>query len=144
MTKQQNFSLPVWYQQGLSFSCTGCGKCCTGSPGVVWITEEEILTIGEFLKISPEDVKKKYIRKMGDRLALLEQPPKNQEFDCIFLQEKKCTVYPVRPKQCQTFPWWKENLKSQTEWEEVSQMCEGINHIDAPLFSAAEIQTLMD
>lgn len=133
--------LSVWYQEGLSFSCTGCGKCCTGSPGAVWVTEEEMIAIGEFLGISMEEVKDKYTRMLGNRRALKEQPPKNGDFDCIFLEENKCRIYAARPKQCKTYPWWKENLTSKEAWEEQAQMCEGINHPDAPLFSLEEIES---
>lgn len=129
-----------WYQNGLSFKCTGCGKCCTGSPGVVWVTENEIQLIAKFLNISPEEVFAKHIRKLGDRLALNEQKPKNNQFDCTFLKGKQCEIYPVRPKQCQTFPWWTENLKSPEAWNEAAEYCEGINHPDAPLISLGEIK----
>ena len=128
-----------WYQTGLSFKCTGCGKCCTGSPGVVWVTEKEIELIAEFLGLSVQETLTKHTRKLGDRLALKEQPPKNGQFDCTFLKGKQCEIYPLRPKQCQTFPWWGENLKSPEAWAEAGESCEGINHPDAPLISLGEI-----
>ena len=31
-----------WYADGLSFTCTQCGNCCTGGPGYVWISDMEI------------------------------------------------------------------------------------------------------
>ena len=129
-----------WYQTGLSFKCTGCGKCCTGSPGAVWVTENEIELIAQFLNISKEEVYAKHIRTLGDRLALTEQKPKNGQYDCTFLKGKQCDIYSVRPKQCKTFPWWTENLKSPEAWAEAAESCEGINHPDAPLISLGEIR----
>ena len=38
-----------WYRYGLSFECTQCGNCCTGGPGFVWVEEEEIRAIADFL-----------------------------------------------------------------------------------------------
>ena len=32
----------LWYADGLKFSCTGCGNCCTGSAGFTWVSEDEI------------------------------------------------------------------------------------------------------
>ena len=32
----------VWFKKGLRFECTGCGDCCTGAPGFVWVNSEEI------------------------------------------------------------------------------------------------------
>ena len=31
-----------WFDQGLTFTCQQCGNCCTGGPGYVWISDEEI------------------------------------------------------------------------------------------------------
>ena len=31
-----------WYAGGLRFTCTGCGDCCTGAPGYVWVNQQEI------------------------------------------------------------------------------------------------------
>jgi Fe-S-cluster containining protein len=44
--------------------------------------------------------------------------------DCIFW-DQGCTIYPVRPRQCRTFPFWPENLESPQAWEEVRRTCHG-------------------
>ena len=41
-----------WYKDGLRFTCTQCGDCCTGEPGYVWVTEEEMKQIAEYRGIS--------------------------------------------------------------------------------------------
>src|SRR2546428_221024 len=38
-----------WYQDGLRFRCTRCGNCCTGAPGFVWVNDEEIAAIADYL-----------------------------------------------------------------------------------------------
>lgn len=78
----------------------------------------------------------RYIRKVGERYALLEMP---KTYDCVFLKEKRCTIYQVRPKQCRTFPWWPQTLKSQEDWIAASKQCEGI-HPHAPKVPLAVIQ----
>jgi Fe-S-cluster containining protein len=35
----------------LNFTCTQCGNCCSGEPGYVWVTKEEIRRIAEFLSL---------------------------------------------------------------------------------------------
>lgn len=130
----------VWYQQGLKFKCTGCGQCCTGSPGYVWVTPEEISQMAQLLNISEEDFSKKYTRKAHGRIALIEKRDLKGNYDCVFLKERKCTLYEARPKQCRTYPWWKENLSSPEEWQETAAICEGINHPEAPLISLSTIQ----
>lgn len=94
--------------------------------------------MAEFLGISPEECVRKYCRLVGGRLSLKERP---KTYDCVFLAGKRCTIYSVRPQQCRTFPWWKENLASKESWEEAAQQCEGINHPDAPLISFEEISS---
>src|SRR3989304_3198067 len=126
-----------WYKDGLRFKSTGCGKCCTGSPGYVWINESEIQALSEFLNITPEEFVRRYTHKLGGRLSLKEDPI---NFDCVFLKDNRCTVYNDRPQQCRTFPWWKENLKSRQAWEETAMRCEGIGHSDSPLISLEELE----
>lgn len=118
-----------WYSKGLNFKCTGCGKCCTGAPGYIWITEGEIVEMADFLNITIKDFSRKYLRRVGNRYSLLER---SKTYDCVFLKDKKCEVYPVRPTQCRTFPFWPHLLKSQENWESAASYCEGI-HPDAPI-----------
>jgi uncharacterized protein len=131
----------TWYEKGLRFQCTQCGKCCTGSPGYVWVEEKEIEAMAEFLKISTEVFMKRYVRKVGAKYSLREDP---RTFDCVFLKGKKCDVYGARPKQCRTYPWWKENLSTPAAWEEASKVCEGIDQRDARLYTLEEIQKTLD
>lgn len=125
-----------WFSKGLRFSCTGCGKCCTGSPGYVWVTPEEIANIASHLKLSIDEFAQKYVRQIGERYSLTEHP---KTFDCAFLKENKCQIYSVRPKQCRTFPWWLQNVRSEKEWQEAASYCEGINHPDAPIVDSEKI-----
>jgi Fe-S-cluster containining protein len=126
-----------WYQSGLKFKCTECGKCCTGGPGYVWIDVSEAANIASFLKISTEQFMARYTRLTFGRIALLEKQP---TFDCIFLKDKKCQIYAARPHQCRRFPWWKENLQSPESWSQAAQHCEGINHPEAPLINLETIE----
>lgn len=93
--------------------------------------------MAHFLKLSVEEFSQRYLRQIGKRYALKDLPRKN--WDCVFLEGKQCKLYTVRPKQCQTFPWWQENLKSPEAWAEAAKCCEGIRD-DAPLFSLEEIE----
>jgi Fe-S-cluster containining protein len=134
----------LWYKKGLKFKCTECGACCTGTPGYVWASPEEIVEMAQFLKITQEEFLRRYTRQVGGRIALLERRQPNGDFDCIFLKERKCSLYQARPKQCRTYPWWNENLTSPAAWQEAAEICEGIDHPDAPLISLGEIQRKID
>ncbi len=127
-----------WFENGLRFKCTGCGKCCTGSPGYVYLSLEDLKRLSAHFHLTEEDFLKKYARQIDDQYALLDRPG---TYDCIFLRDNKCTVYDARPTQCRTFPWWIHNLRNPEDWEEAAKRCEGINHPEAPLVPSLHIQT---
>lgn len=136
-SSEKSQSLP-WYKEGLRFKCTECGKCCTGTSGFVWITEDEMMGMAQALKMSLSSFKKQYTRQRDNRYALTERK-NGANYDCIFLEGKKCSLYMARPKQCRTFPWWRENLNSKECWEQAAEECEGINDA-APVVSFEEIE----
>ncbi len=128
-----------WYKDGLCFTCTQCGDCCTGFEGYVWVTREDVRRLGEFLGYSEERMMRRYIRQVGRRLSLVEKP----NFDCVFWETGKgCTVYEARPPQCRNFPFWKENIRSKSSWEEVITECPGVKKGDGRHYSAEEILSL--
>lgn len=47
--------------------------------------------------------------------------------DCTFLdpQTRCCRVYPVRPAQCQTWPFWRSNVATPDDWEKTCEACPG-------------------
>lgn len=112
-----------WYKEGLQFSCTGCGNCCTGPAGYVWVSESEIAQIAEFRKQSVGEIKIFHTRLVGANFSLTEFA----NGDCTFLDPatRRCTVYSARPTQCRTWPFWRSNLRSQDAWEKMRQSCPG-------------------
>lgn len=138
MDANEGASALPWYKDGLRFKCTECGKCCTGAPGFVWVTEEEIEDMAEALKMPTQTFMIKYVRRRDNRYALNEIKVKDDEYACVFLKDKKCTLYHNRPKQCRTFPWWQHNLNSPRSWQLAAGECEGINE-QAPLLPYSQI-----
>ncbi len=116
-----------WYAAGLSFECTQCGNCCSGEPGFVWATKEEIRRISEFLGRDDGWLSKTHLRRVGLRHSLTEKP----DGDCIFLKRENgksmCGIYPVRPLQCRTWPFWTNLLRNSDSWNEAAKSCPGIN-----------------
>ncbi|MBS0625760.1 MAG: YkgJ family cysteine cluster protein [Verrucomicrobia bacterium] len=126
-----------WFQEGLRFKCTGCGACCTGSPGYVYLSDPDLENLARHFGLSIEEFGRRYTRLVDGQIALLDKPG---SADCIFLKENKCSAYEARPVQCKTFPWWVHNLREPKDWEEAAERCEGINHPDAPLVAAETIE----
>jgi Putative zinc- or iron-chelating domain len=90
--------------QGKRFTCTGCADCCTGkvASGEVWLNDAEGAAIALHLGISfdafLQRYTKNYARRPGWRLLKLQGGSQ----DCIFLKDKLCTIYGVRPLQVPT------------------------------------------
>ena len=121
---------PPWYAGGLAFECIQCGRCCSGpEEGHVWVSNAEIDRITEFLKTSGPHARRLFLRRVGGRNSLVEGP---RSRDCVFLQQdglghRGCRIYPVRPMQCRTWPFWASNLATPECWCEATARCPGIN-----------------
>jgi len=134
-----------WFKDGLRFKCTGCGKCCTGSSGYVFLSPHDIEVMARHCEISVQEFIDLYTRIIDGQLCLLDAPRTDE---CIFLRDKQCTVYQARPIQCRTFPWWLHTIKNEEAWQAAAHDCEGINHPDAPIIEgnhiAVECMTYVD
>lgn len=130
-----------WYKEGLAFKCTECGKCCQGSPGYIWVSQQEIEAIASELKISLKDFMMQYVRQIGNKYSLRELP--REKYSCIFLKDQQCSIYSTRPKQCRTYPYWSEVLKSKDTWDQEAKTCEGISK-EHPTVSFEDIQKKLE
>ena len=108
---------------GLRFTCSACGDCCTGEPGNVWVNTEEIAALAAALDLSVSDFEREYVRKIGSRRSLFER----FDGDCVLFDpaSRRCTVYQARPTQCRTWPFWPANVESREAWEQTCAACPG-------------------
>jgi hypothetical protein len=113
-----------WYVDGLRFGCTACGKCCHNhGDGYehVFSTRSERKAIAAHLGISLRSFERRYCHRVAGRLSFV-----GQGDACVFLEEGLCAIYPLRPKQCRTFPFWPELLEDRETWErDVAAFCPG-------------------
>jgi hypothetical protein len=125
-----------WYEDGLRFQCTGCGDCCTGAPGFVWVNKREIAAMAEQLDVDVETFEARYVRVIGIRKSLVER----RNGDCILFDKKtrKCTVYESRPRQCRMWPFWRSNLRTSEDWAQTCRDCPGSG--TGRLYSLDEIE----
>jgi Fe-S-cluster containining protein len=111
-----------WYHSGLHFTCTRCGHCCTGEPGYVWVDDADLAAIAAHRGETLEEVKGLYTRWTARGRTLREKT----NGDCVFYdQQAGCTVYPVRPPQCRTWPFWESNVGTPEAWHQTCEVCPG-------------------
>jgi len=115
----------VWYENGLRFSCTRCGNCCRnhGAYTYVYLAQADVSAIARHLGLAEPEFLARHCQIEDGYVSLRMDAPA-----CPFLEPgNTCAIYPVRPKQCATWPFWKENLRRET-WEgEVKADCPGID-----------------
>ncbi|MCP4146877.1 MAG: YkgJ family cysteine cluster protein [bacterium] len=127
-----------WYDNGLRFQCTGCGKCCCNHSEYtyVYLIKKDIEAIARFLKLSIPDFLKKHCTRQEDGLIHLNMGSNA----CPMMENNNCIIYNVRPKQCQGWPFWLENLSKDTWQKEVAPFCPGVGK--GKLYSAEELEKI--
>ena len=126
-----------FWHQGLKFQCHQCGNCCTFPGGFVYGSEKEFRKIAKHLDLPLEEFLEQYTESVDGYVSL--KSPDNGP--CI-LYDNGCSVYPARPSQCRTFPFWSDILKSPDRWDEQAETCRGIDK--GKFWSKKEIKTQLD
>jgi hypothetical protein len=113
----------VWYRRGLKFSCQQCGRCChdQGEYTQVYVDREEIGRMAAHLDLYPDVFFRRFMKRSEGFYAL-----RSRRGACIMLRGGRCRIYPARPRQCRTWPFWAENLRRHVWYGEVRKRCPGI------------------
>lgn len=106
-----------------NFQCQGCGRCCQRPGGVVYISISEAHNIAKFLQKPLFMFLQENCKKQRGWLVLSDAKffPK-----CYLDQNKKCKIYPVRPKYCRQYPLTRDVLKSDKTILAESKTCPAI------------------
>lgn len=112
-----------FFDDGLYFKCIQCGDCCTGEPGTIYVSAAEIESIAAHLQLAVDEFRAVYLYPYKDSYSIKE----DHRGHCLFYQEG-CTIYPLRPLQCRTFPFWFSNVRSESRWRRIADQCPGIGH----------------
>ncbi len=124
----------AWWKDGIRFECQQSGKCCVshGEYGYVYLTREDRQNIARLLGISTGSFTRKYCQTTEGIYHL-----KDNGEACVFLKDRKCTVYEARPMQCRTWPFWPETMSAKSWTKDVVSFCPGIGK--GPKWSAEKI-----
>lgn len=126
-----------FFESGLRFSCQQCGQCCTGEPGTIYVSSWEIENIALFWGVSVAVCIKQALLPYKDSYTIKERP----NGACLFYQNG-CTIYPVRPNQCRSFPFWIQTMRSAYAWKQTAKVCPGIGH--GRLYTREEILAVLE
>ena len=114
-----------WYADGLRFECSRCGNCCTGEPGLVRMTDDEVRTMARHVEMDEANFRDQYTYRLSSGGTTLRERSNGA---CVFWRpEAGCLVYPVRPRQCRTWPFWRMNVASPRHWAAAAKTCPGID-----------------
>ncbi|MDD3822428.1 MAG: YkgJ family cysteine cluster protein [Sphaerochaetaceae bacterium] len=128
--------------QGLRFTCqSGCRYCCGVEPGYVFLTRDDITRLCDHLHLRQQEFLRTYCRKVSMGSISYVSLRERENNDCEFLIETGCSVYPARPVQCATYPFWSTILTDAATWEEEKSWCPGIGK--GALHTKDEIESLL-
>ena len=117
-------TLIVEYPRNVSWVCVGCAMCCMDREGRerrIMMLEDEAEAISEFtgLKVdlfsSRMDGLEPYIRVMRKKGGA-----------CLFLKDRSCTVYRVRPLTCRFYPFSLNSEGNVAVFKLTDEPCPGL------------------
>jgi hypothetical protein len=103
------------------FECRQCGECCAGKGGI-YVTPEEVARLADYLDMAPQELAGRYLEDspMGPRLGV-------SDGVCVFVENNRCGVHPVKPRICREWPFLAPLLKYADELEYAKGACPGID-----------------
>ena len=119
----EQYDCRYFFDEGIRFECRRCGACCTGDPGVVRISEREIRALADFLEMAVPDLTRMHLRPIESGFSIVEEA----DGACRFY-DQGCRIYPVRPLQCRTYPFWFSQMRSMRQWGKAISQCPGIGN----------------
>ena len=63
-------------------------------------------------------------------LRLRRLPRSENRKGCRFLSADGCSIHPVKPTQCRTYPYWPSLVESRALWAQEAKFCPGIGKGD--------------
>ena len=126
-----------WWEKGLPFACTECGKCChaRGEIAHVAVNRSEQERLARHLDLGLPEFQERFTEADAEGYRSL----RFVDGQCVFLKGTSCSVHPAKPVQCRTWPFWHELLKSSAAYARaVQSFCPGSRQGD--VVPAAEIR----
>jgi uncharacterized protein len=104
------------------FECRLCGRCCRGFGGT-YVTGRDILRICEHIQADPDTFVIRYCDMTGAGPVLSQGP---DDFCIFFDAQNHCTIHPVKPRMCSTWPFLETLLQNPENWDAMASACPGM------------------
>ena len=119
--------MPIEDGYPFRFTCRRSGNCCAIPGGFVRVTPEDVSSISTYLRMEEAAFRSRFLDAPGDRLTT------GLGDRCVFLEDGSataCSIYPVRPQKCRTWPFWPELLDDPEAMRKAKQNCPGIEKLN--------------
>ena len=105
-----------------NFKCQQTGNCCRVE-GVVVANQSELVQMADFLDIDLATFLMRFtVVRNGYRVLA----DKRFRPDCFLNESAGCSIYPVRPKACKTYPHWNTIWESRDSFFKELLVCKGL------------------
>ena len=103
------------------FQCQQCGDCCAGRGGI-FVRPDEIAAMVAFLHLEEDEFRSRYVEcsPLGNRLDI-------EDGACVFIEDNRCLVHPVKPFICRQWPYLPALLADPEEFEAAKGACPGLD-----------------
>jgi hypothetical protein len=115
-----------FYENGLSFACTRCSRCCVGQPGHVFLSKDDVQRLLILLSLDFRRFYEEYCISIDTGEGVAISLRETGDHACILWSVPGCSVYDARPIQCSTYPFWSSIIESPESWSRESAECPGI------------------
>lgn len=123
------------FRDAVRFECRGCGACCwvRGKYAYVCLTAADRRRLARHLGLAGRELIRTVCVRIDGHYYIGES-----ERQCRFLEGNRCSIYPARPHQCRSWPFWPDNLNAEAWKKNVRSVCPGagmagISRIETPL-----------
>ena len=113
------------YPEGIRFQCQRCSLCCGDTKDKVrriFLLEREVETISIQASKAIEDITEQ-INGFAPYFHVLK---KTMNGSCIFLKDKSCSIYQIRPLVCRFYPFQLQSLTNNRYQFTYTEECPGI------------------
>ena len=111
-------------------------------PGYVYMDQEEVARVAAHLGMTANALKRKYRMRRDDGSDEWYIDALHGKGCPLLTRDGLCSVHPVKPKQCSSFPFWSEMLEDGSEWEAAKSFCPGLDAPWGELYDRGRIKAI--